>query len=61
MAFLLDDLGSQVLGSAAYWESIVVALNIVFGESEIGEFDVAVESNQYIFWFEAEFKCKYSR
>lgn len=51
MAFLVDDLGGQVLGGAAEGKG-VFALDIFLDKTEVGNHGLAVSSQQHVFRLE---------
>lgn len=53
MPHLVDDFGCQVLRSPTHRKGLEVAFNIISGEPEVSEFDVAVGPDENILWFEA--------
>jgi hypothetical protein len=61
VALLADDLGSQVLGSAAKGEGLVVAEDVAAGEAEVGELDEAVLADEDVLGLEAAWAGEYSR
>lgn len=54
MALLFDHLGSQVLRSAADGHSLLILKIERFGESKVGDLNVAGLIKEDIFWFETE-------
>ena len=49
MALLCDHFRGHVLGSATNGVRVVLALDVGLGESEVGEFNVAVLADQDVF------------
>lgn len=53
MPLLPDDLRGKVLGCSANRKGVVVPSDVVLGEPEVGELDVAVDPDQHVLGFEA--------
>ena len=52
--FLLYHLRRQVFRGAAHGEGVIVCENVIFGEAEVCEFDVAVCADEYVLRFKTE-------
>ena len=61
MPLLFDHLGGQVLGGAAHGEGVLIANDVILGEAEVRELDIAGRIDQNIFWFQTAIKKRSTR
>ena len=56
MPHLLYHLRCQVLWGATDRKRLVITLDVAFRQTEVSQLDVAVRTDQYILWLQAELK-----
>lgn len=61
MTLFLDHFGGQVLRGSANGESFAIMLNVVLGETKVGELNIAFRVDENIFRFQTEYNARYSR
>ena len=56
VSLVQQDLRGQILGSAADTLGVVMAIDVLLGETEVGDLDVAIATHKDVFWFEIPVK-----